>query len=319
MKKIKHLDLFSGIGGAALALDWVFGKGNIEHIFCDNDKFCQQVLKKHWPNSKIYGDIRTVTNTRSKQPRRLSSSEREPISSNRESGVYILTGGFPCQPFSQSSPRRKGTEDDRYLWPEMLRVIREFKPRWVVGENVAGLITWNGGMVLRQVLSDLENEGYEVQAFVVPACAVNAPHKRDRVWIVAHRASERPDKRSGRRSENGGQVLGCKSPETEIARPDSTLHDANPERERYSGEINKTRQSARYSGGTQWRKHWFEVATELCSVDDGLPVELDGFKLSKARHRAEQLKAYGNAWVPQVAVEIFKAIKKVESVQLRLT
>jgi|HubBroStandDraft_6_1064221.scaffolds.fasta_scaffold00472_3 site-specific DNA-cytosine methylase len=102
----------------------------------------------------------------------------------------ILTGGFPCQPFSQAG-RRKGTCDDRFLWPEMLRIIREFRPRWIVGENVAGLLTIEQGMVLKQILADLEGEGYEVECFVIPAVAVNAPHRRDRVWIVAHRASNK--------------------------------------------------------------------------------------------------------------------------------
>lgn len=279
-----HIDLFSGIGGFALAVDKVFS--NTEHIFCDIDPFCQRVLKKHWPNSKIYGDIRQL----------ITNSEREGL----ERGEYktgqstrqntLLTGGFPCQPFSQAG-QRKGTADDRYLWPQMFRVIQLTKPTWVIAENVSGLVTWNEGMVLEQVCIDLESEGYEVQPFIIPAVAKNAPHRRDRVWIVGHSkyngqyATQNRDitqnpisERSGGRDENTRQVLGSESPEIENERP-------------------------------SWEKNWVEVAAELCGVDDGLPVELDGFKLTKAKHRAEQLKAYGNAIVPQVAIEILKAIK----------
>ena len=183
-----HIDLFSGIGGFSLAADNVWGKGNIKHIFCDNDPFCQQVLKKHWPETKIYGDIRTLTyaNIWASRPRNESESvEKTYAESGSKNTAYLLTGGFPCQPFSQAG-RRKGTEDDRYLWPEMFRVIREFRPEWVVAENVAGLVTWNEGLVLEQVCADLEGEGYEVQPFIIPAVAVNAPHRRDRVWIIAH-------------------------------------------------------------------------------------------------------------------------------------
>ncbi len=199
-----HIDLFSGIGGFALALDNVYGKEKIKHIFCDNDEFCQAVLKKHWPNAYIYSDIRTLTadseRTRldaeySSTTQTIQSPERTNKKENTNGGrwtesspnykYFILTGGFPCQPFSQAGKKR-GTADDRYLWPEMLRVIREFHPRWVVGENVGGLVTWNDGMVLEQVHTDLESEGYEVQAFIIPACGLNAPHRRDRVWIVGY-------------------------------------------------------------------------------------------------------------------------------------
>lgn len=161
---MRHLDLFSGIGGFALAAESVWP--DVEHIFCDIEPFAQAVLRKHWPEAKIYDDIKKL-----------------------EGGglgtIDIVTGGFPCQPFSAAGQRR-GKEDDRHLWPEMLRVIREAAPRWVIGENVGGLLTWNGGMVLDEVYADLEREGYSVWAFVIPAAAVGAPHRRDRVWIIAH-------------------------------------------------------------------------------------------------------------------------------------
>src|SRR6266478_1418161 len=164
-RNVRHLDLFSGIGGFSLAAQEVWGSEHEIAAFCDNDAFCQQVLRKHWPDANIYGDIRTIK--------------------GREFGaVDLVTGGFPCQPFSQAGKRR-GTRDDRYLWPEMLRVIRETFPAWVIGENVAGIIN----LALEDVCASLENSGYEVQPFVIPACAVDAPHRRDRIWIVARALS----------------------------------------------------------------------------------------------------------------------------------
>lgn len=189
-----HLDLFSGIGGFAYAADQVWE--NVEHIFCDNDKFCRQVLKKHWPNSKIYEDIRTITNTKSLRNKRNGGAmdETKEKPQKQDDGtefkcgdsITLLTGGFPCQPFSQAG-KRKGTDDDRYLWPEMLRVIQLANPQWVIAENVRGLLTQSGGLVFEQVCLDLEASGYEVQPFIIPAVAKNAPHRRDRAWFVAHR------------------------------------------------------------------------------------------------------------------------------------
>ena len=315
---MKHLDLFSGIGGFALAADRVFGK--VDHIFCEIDPFCQEVLKKHWPNSKIYGDIRTLTanpkyngSTRTKETGAYSKAQseskaREKLSITKFEGIdslwtedtrrpFILTGGFPCQPFSQAG-RRKGTEDDRHLWPEMLRVIREFTPLWVIGENVGGFVTWNDGMVLRQVFADLESEGYEVQAFIIPAVSVNAPHRRDRIWIVAHRNERASRPRDVAESRKAPYIeFGTNCP--------SKRNDADSKCTGHEGKINQKGQSSRYSGRTQspdWSTNWIEVATRLCRVDDGLPRRLD---------RNPRLKALGNAIVPQVAEEIFKAIKNL--------
>ena len=166
---LKMLDLFSGIGGFSLAASWT---GGIETVaFCEIEPFCQQVLKKHWPDVPIYPDIKELNG-------------HEVV---REHGaVDIVCGGFPCQPFSVAGKQR-GKEDDRHLWPEMFRIIQETNPTWIVGENVTGLID----MELEQCFLDLESEGYEVQTFIIPACAVNAPHKRDRVWIIANSSSER--------------------------------------------------------------------------------------------------------------------------------
>jgi len=158
-EKPTHLDLFSGIGGFALAAGWA----GFETVgFCDNEPYAQAVLKKHWPSVPIHGDIKTLDGTAYR-------------------GVTLLTGGFPCQPFS-SAGKQRGKDDDRYLWPQMLRVIQEARPAWIVGENVAGII----GLALDQVCSDLEACGYEVEPIIIPACGVDAPHRRDRVWIVGN-------------------------------------------------------------------------------------------------------------------------------------
>lgn len=166
---IRHLDLFSGIGGFALALENVFEK--VEHVFCEIDPFCHKILNKHWPTSTIYKDVKT-------------------LKAHGDSRADIITGGFPCQPFSTAG-RRRGTEDDRHLWPQMARIIGEFKPSWVIAENVSGLLAQERGLVFEQVCTDLEGQGYETMAFVIPACSTNAPHKRDRIWIIAHANGER--------------------------------------------------------------------------------------------------------------------------------
>ena len=162
---MKHGSLFSGIGGFDLAAEWM-GWENIFH--CEWNQFGQKVLKYYWPNAVSYDDICKTDFT---------------IWNGR---IDILTGGFPCQPYSMAG-KRQGTEDARHLWPEMCRAIRECRPTWIVGENVPGLINWSGGLVFEQVCADLESEGYEVQPVVLPASGVNAPHRRDRVWFVAYR------------------------------------------------------------------------------------------------------------------------------------
>jgi len=154
----------SGIGGFDLAAEWM-GWTNAFH--CEWEEFPRKVLQYHFPESKSYGDI----------------NETDFTIWNKK--IDILTGGFPCQPYSAAG-KRLGKEDERHLWPQMLRAIREIEPRWIIGENVYGLVSWNDGMVFEEVQVDLENEGYEVQPYILPAAAVNAPHRRDRVWFVAH-------------------------------------------------------------------------------------------------------------------------------------
>jgi DNA (cytosine-5)-methyltransferase 1 len=171
--KLKTLDLFSGIGGFSLGLE---STGFFETIgFVEKDKFCQKVLKKHWSNINIEEDIRNVK--------------------GEKYAAEVITGGFPCQPFSVAG-KRKSTADDRYLWDEMLRVIRETKPRWVIGENVEGIVNINEGMVLRQVLNDLENEGFKSQCIIIPASGIGAWHQRKRIWIIANSSSQRSSSQS---------------------------------------------------------------------------------------------------------------------------
>jgi DNA (cytosine-5)-methyltransferase 1 len=309
---IKHLDLFSGIGGFALAVDRVFGKS--EHIFVENDPFCQLVLSKHWPKSYIHGDIKTFTNTRSQESSGLSNGTRKEISASRPSNKsFLLTGGFPCQPFSQAG-RRRGTEDDRYLWPEMLRVICDWQPTWVIAENVRGLLTQGGGVVFEQVCLDLESAGYQVQPIIIPAVAVNAPHRRDRVWFIAHRndagsgasqrrtikngkengkereyAQRRADgqdfdvadarRQHGRKGGNEGMETSEAERSTRIAHAErcgKNAADAESERhERFGKQSKGIKSSQSEHTRNSWERSWLEVATRLCGVFNGFSTGLD--------------------------------------------
>lgn len=337
MIKITHYDLFAGIGGFSLALDTVFNNAEIKHIFCEKEEFPTAVLKRHWPQATYYGDIRyLVTDTNCTRRERFSTKDegrlRQPGRKvqDKEQGMVILTGGFPCQPFSQAG-RRKGTADDRYLWPLMFETIKNIKPDWIIAENVRGFVTWNDGMVLETVCSDLEGEGYEVQPIIIPAVAVGAPHRRDRVWIIAHSTSER--QRTGGCDREGGHVLHDEKRSPEKSEPE------RDGRERRTGETGEVHSIARHSDGDglagrsteidtaegreqtlgdapgrfepDWERDWREVALATChdGMDDGLPRRMGGTTISSSRHRKEQLKAYGNAIVPQVAMQVFQGIK----------
>ncbi len=272
-------DLFSGIGGFSYGLE--LAGGFETKWFVENDPFCNKILAKHWPNVKRYGDIKDV-----------GKANLEPVD--------LICGGFPCQPFSVAG-KRKGKEDDRFLWPEMLRVISELRPRWVIGENVPGIV----GVVLDQVLSEMESIGYEVQPLIIPACAVNAPHRRSRVWIIAHngnigRAEYGSDEGSGNKKSRERQTgwTGDKdsdvtdsasretfSPEprgfhTEPCRKDSDVADTNGQYRKEHQRGDKFRQERGQSTFGRsiyeptWKESWPEVATRLCRVDDGVSIEL---------------------------------------------
>lgn len=168
MQKLKILDLFSGLGGFSLGLERT---GKYKTVaFCEIDKYCTLLLQKHWKGVKIYNDVKKIT--------------KEGFEADGIESPDIITGGFPCQPFSVAG-KQKGTNDDRHLWPEMFRIIKAFKPRFVIGENVPGIVNIQDGVVFETVCTDLESQGYEVQPFNIPAAAVGAPHQRKRIWIIA--------------------------------------------------------------------------------------------------------------------------------------
>ena len=266
----RHIDLFSGIGGFAYAAKQVWGEEYETVCFCDIDRFCQALLKLRFPGVPIYGDIAELiadTDTGERQKNEISAGRN-----TTWNGIDLFTGGFPCQPFSHAGKRR-GKDDSRYLWPAMLQVIRNTRPKWVIGENVYGIVSMSDGMVFQQVCLDLEAEGYQVWPVIIPACAVNAPHRRDRVWFIAHNTNQPQLQRRGLSSR--------------IYKEHSNTY-----------------------GSSDWEKPWPEVVTKLCGVDDGLPAELDGLKLSKSKHREERLKSLGNSIVPQVAMKIMEAIKE---------
>ena len=288
-----HGSLFSGIGGFDLAAQRM-GWDNVFHV--ERDPFCRQVLSHHFPESQSFDDVKTFDAT------------------HFRGRVSVISGGFPCQPFSAAG-KRAGTSDDRYLWPEMFRIIREARPTYVVAENVRGLLSWNEGLVLDTVCADLEGEGYEVFPVVLPAASVNAPHRRDRVWIVAHAP------RNGNCGESGG-IRGTQR------RPDNGKPSQLVERGEIrpfayaNGEMLEHRDregTACRSAYTPQRikspdgpRTWetFPTVAPVCGGDDGLSKELDGITFPKWRR--ESIKAYGNAIVPQVALRIFETIQEYE-------
>ena len=300
---MNHGSLFSGIGGFDLAAEWM-GWDNKFH--CDINPFSRKVCKHYWPNAESYDNIKTTDFT------------------IWRGHIDVLSGGFPCQPFSTAG-RRLGTEDERHLWPEMCRAIREIRPRYVVGENVRGLLSWSGGLVLDEVYADLESEGYEVQTFVLPAISVNAPHKRDRVWIVASDTMQFGLDQRKDKGEMGGtqtEVRKERSNSSDAAETNgkvrNTTNTNHSGLEGYAGQRVQGDErrgvgvqdviSSRLGEQTDWDA--FPTQPPVCGGDDGLPSELDG--ITFPRWRKESVMAYGNAIVPNVAYAIFKTIYETE-------
>jgi len=289
--------------------------------WCEWNEFGQKVLRHHFPEAEGFGDITKTDFTK------------------YANKIDILTGGFPCQPYSLAG-KRKGKEDERHLWPEMLRAIREVQPRYVVGENVSGLINWNGGLVFNEVQADLEAEGYEVQPFVLPACAVNAPHRRDRIWFIAYSKSKGTWEQSSknrrwedRRFDNYGKVWdaadtkhnglegqcrewkGCTEHRTDKGVFIGAEDKLNAT---YTNGIGLRRQSdgsgePRFTGKNDQRNDWqnFPTQSPICTGDDGISDRLDSITFPKWRN--ESIKAAGNAIVPQVAYQIFKSLEAIDS------
>lgn len=280
--RMTHLSLFSGIGGLDLAAEWT-GFQTVGQ--CEWADYPAKVLEKHWPDVPRWRDIRTLT--------KETFYERTGLRT-----VDVISGGFPCQPFSVAGKRR-GIEDDRYLWPEMLRVIQELRPAWVVGENVAGIVS----MALDQVFFDLESIGYETRAFVFPACAVDAPHRRDRCAIVAYSKSNRLQGFGAA----WAQERGTRSGKTEFKGlhhvPDA--HDGGGALRR-DGELSAAQGPGGirpdYGGGTPeyggWE--WWPAEPDVGRVAHGIPSRVD------------RLKCLGNSVVPQQFYPVFRAIAEIE-------
>ncbi|HPR90277.1 MAG TPA: DNA (cytosine-5-)-methyltransferase [Synergistaceae bacterium] len=242
---MRMIDLFAGIGGFSLAAHWM---GWETAAFVEWDKHAQKVLKKNFPGVPVFGDIREFNGK------------------DYEGSIDIICGGFPCQPFSTAG-KRQGTADDRYLWPEMLRIIREVKPTWVVGENVAGILSMDGGAVFEEICTSLENEGYTVESFVLPAISVGAPHRRDRIWIIAHLESKRKRMRVEREQGKGqtqqpgirvkpkirGPVVANADRFNDATRLDGGRNTSSP-----SGSKGENQQSNGW--GSDWERVWAEFS-----------------------------------------------------------
>jgi DNA (cytosine-5)-methyltransferase 1 len=297
-----HLDLFSGIGGFALAARWA----GIETVqFVEYEPYAQKVLAKNFPDVPIAGDIFEFDAT-------------------KFLGVGLVTGGFPCQPFSVAG-KQLGNKDDRAIWPQMLRVIREARPTWVIGENVSGIIQ----MELDNVLSDLEGEGYTTQTLVIPAAGVDAKHRRERVWILAHTTGTR---RSG--GEGCMETDGCNLREEVQTRLGTSEDLANSN----SGLCNRENQEI-FTGGNTTNNGSEDLANSMCKRQSGQGEYVKSFNSEKNKEgeagyvksnsgpvlwlpepdvgrvangvpsRVDRLKGLGNAIVPQVAFEIMRHMK----------
>ncbi len=304
---LSHGSLFSGIGGFDLAAQWM-GWNNI--FQCEKDEWCRKVLAKNFPYTKRFEDIKEFN------------------AKEYNGTIDVISGGFPCQPFSVAG-QRKGKDDDRYLWAEMLRVISTIKPTYVVGENVTGII----GLALDTVLSDLETQGYTTETFIIPACSKNAWHRRDRVWIIAYTNHGRNLRTPGKnertskseRIQEWNEVEQSKLPDnlwSASVFPDTTASGfqerrsekvVRPEQEPKPKRCSSVSSDSHYTGCKEQRESitdgaelfapkcssWWEVEPGVGRVVDGLP------------NRVDRLKGLGNAIVPQVAFELFKALESI--------
>lgn len=326
--KLKVLDLFSGIGGFSLGLESL---GQFETIaFCEKDKFCQKVLQKHWSNIPIIDDVRRIN--------------------GKEIKADVVVGGFPCQSISIAG-KQKGKDDDRFLFPEMLRVIKEVKPRWIIGENVQNLINISNGTILREIIEGLEAENFEVQCFSISASSQGAWHKRERIWIVANsndRLSIGKDKKIQTRRNTINNGSSSNVPNTNNNGPYrqkriETIKNSNEQKEWLSfgndKDVSNTQRnehkhtSTRQSGASElWRfysaeeeqtSHDLWSKTSRCNAPFGQDSWWNfesrirriphGLSERMDRFRKDRIKALGNSIVPQIAREIGKAIIAAET------
>jgi DNA (cytosine-5)-methyltransferase 1 len=378
--ELTHIDLFSGIGGFALAARWC-GLKTVQ--FVEMDGFCQKVLQKNFPGVPIHDDIKTFTFTNSTDGgSKAGNSFHEGWATGKDRGTsiqenadrgdgiaitddqptafdghaernrpFILTAGVPCQPASCAGKRR-GVSDDRWLWDEAIRVLAEVKPTWAIFENVAGLLSLESGVVFDNLLSQVEAEGYEVQAFVIPACAVNAPHRRDRVWIVAHTSTTgagsvggtpydqrwRTDEGRGEgiRHGNGEARTGgaksadCHAADSDRFNGDDAGLDPSKVSQLKKAEIFRMQSSADTSNEGLQRREWLRSYEQGQAAYGSTPernhtwdepwIEAatrlcrvdDGVSRGLVKDRVNRLKALGNSIVPQVAYYIIKSILEVE-------
>ena len=284
-EEIRTLDLFSGIGGFSLGLERA---GPFRTVaFCEQDAYAQRVLRKHWPEVPIYDDVRT-------------------IDTDGLGRIDLICGGFPCQPWSVAGQQR-GAEDDRDLWPAMVALVEELRPQWVIGENVRGFI--NQPMGLQRSLSDLARIGDDAVPFIIPACAVDAPHRRDRVWIIAHADGQsEPDGTqheqrfqdvadtkgfNGQRAERQGNRK--QRSQTAAGNSSSIVADAKGASQ---NEVRETERLSQQFGGSGWGNTVWLPEPDVGRVANGVP------------NRVDRLKCLGNAVVPQVVEQIGLAILK---------
>ena len=295
---MNHGSLFTGIGGFDLAAEWM-GWTNIFQV--EWGSYCQKVLKKNFKNIELYGDIKEFKGEKYRGT------------------IDILTGGVPCQP-SSIAGQRKGENDDRWLWPEMLRVVREVKPPFIICENPPGIISLGHGKPFASILSTLENEGYQIELFIIPACGIQAPHKRDRVWIIAYSDSNRKMVQRRNRDNNNKEwnlpekIQERKNKQSGIIKSITKKIDSDTNISGFqigiSSKLKSIYNQAKKSQGCKFtrtypKNYWSKFPTQspFCGRNDGIS------------NRVHRVKGLGNAIVPQVAFELFKAIETVNNLK----
>ena len=322
---LNHVDLCSGIGGFSLGFEWAGLSQPI--LFCDIEPWARQILKKHWPNVPIAEDVKEIA----ADPDRFIPGR-----------VDILTAGYPCQSFSQAGKRR-GTEDARHIYPYISRIIARKRPKYCIFENVYGHVS----LGLDEVLNDLEGQGYSIRPFIVPASAVNAPHKRDRLWIIARVGNTKHDGSSASKIEGSnrkdaertseGSIKTKQSEGTSRSRNDEAMADTDNEgsqgrlsggqSEGWQGELGYSGRSS--SAHRQPEKDHGSTRSEFCSVADGISPRLGRFREHEGWEkepegmtrvavgvpdRVSKLRGLGNAILPQIAQKIGETIMKIEGI-----
>lgn len=283
---MRHVDLCSGIGGFSLGFEWAGLSRPV--MFCDVEPWCRKVLAKHWPDVPIAEDVKEIAD--------------DPEGTIPE--CDILTAGYPCQPFSQAGKRR-GEADDRHIWPYIREIVARKRPTWCVFENVYGHVS----MGLDTVLTDLEADGYTTRPFIVPACAVDAPHRRDRVWIVGY-SEDIGRHRWTAQAGRAGQAHQSDEPRPKVwgepSRPSEDVAHADSVRPQGVGaEPNDARQAGLRCREARGDKGFWAAEPDVCRVLNGVP------------RRVDRLKGLGNAIVPQVAMQIGVAIRQCEADAIR--